>query len=98
MIFANRIIISHTLQKRTRHPVANISDRPSTFYDKALCDEFHDNYPFDGETRKSEFHHPPANIPDEPSTFYDKTLYDEFRTQFSFNFQIERAKRRIFKK
>ena len=47
MIFANRIIIDNNSSKqRTKHPPASIPDRPSMFYDKALCEEFKEHFSF----------------------------------------------------
>lgn len=47
MIFANRIIIDNNSSKyRKNHPPANIPDRPSMFYDKTLCEEFKERFPF----------------------------------------------------
>ena len=47
MIFANRIIIDNNSSKhRIKHPPASIPDRPSMFYDKTLCEEFKERFPF----------------------------------------------------
>lgn len=45
MIFSNRIIIDNKTKHRI-HPPVNIPDRPSMFYDKALCEEFSKQFNF----------------------------------------------------
>ena len=53
MIFANRIIIDNNSSKyRNNHPPANIPDRPSMFYDKTLCEEFKERFPFNFQKKK----------------------------------------------
>lgn len=47
MLFANRIIIdNNSSEHRKNHPPATIPDRPSMFYDKTLCEEFKERFPF----------------------------------------------------
>ena len=49
MVFANRIIIK---DKHKSKPI-NIPNRPSTFYDKALCEEFSKHFDFNFSKEKS---------------------------------------------
>ncbi len=90
MIFANRIIISQSTQRRTIHPPANIPNRPSTFYDKTLYQEFEEHYPFD-DIHKSQSSSVTTN------TFYQKNVSQEFRVQGSSNGVKNRIKKRLFK-
>ena len=47
MLFANRMIIDNNTSKhRIEQIPARIPDRLSMFYDKTLCEEFEEQFPF----------------------------------------------------
>ena len=47
MLFAHRMIIdNNSFKHRTKQILATIPDRPSMFYDKTLCEEFEEQFPF----------------------------------------------------